>query len=697
MDNVEIGLCSSIPGRQRWEAKVIFRRPNLARRVEMALASIEGVRQIEANAFTGRILVLYNPTVFEDGVEAVVQRVLDELLIPADSPAEPGRPPSPPRPNVLDDGPNPQDDNAIFRILNVAPPQPGQFGQAALWTAASVLVSFLPTWGLSTLMSVRRSISAATTGTEEAQEPSLGVLGLLTAASNWAEWYIKHRQRQLWKDVASDVEHELRTLTFGHVESLDMAFFDRQSVTQIQTVLTSDISAIGTFLERGPSNAIQAFTTAGLSLVSIVLISPTIGLVVAIPAAGVILLSRYFQRQIGPLYMEFAADTAEMNKRVANSLGGIGTVKSFAAERDEADRLWEISDKRRLSYSRAVGASSRNASFVHGTVYSTVAALAVTLGAMKVVSGSMSTKSFQTFVQLVPKFFGAVSQIDDIYDSYVTASMSAQRVLALLDERPQITDGDGCLEIEDMQGDIAFTDVAFGYREGQEILSGITLKIGKGETIGIVGGTGAGKTTIAKLLLRFYDVNAGTVTIDNTDIRDVPVHDLRQAVSFVSQDVYLFDGTVYENIAFAQPGASLEEVMEAAKAAEAHEFIVKLRHGYQSQVGERGQLLSLGQRQRISIARAMLKAAPIIVLDEATASVDNETEAAIHRSIDKVAKGRSMIVIAHRLSTVRNSTRIYVIEDGRIVESGTHDELLENGGLYASLWNVQTGVREGAA
>jgi len=689
VETLDLTLRSSIPGRQRWETTALYRRPSLARQVQAALSQVEGVRQVEANAYTGRILVLYDRQRFEDGVEPLIRRILEDRLGRGSAlPVDAG---SAAAPVPADDGADQRDENAIYRVLSAASPQPGQLGKAAIWTAASVVVGFLPTWGLSSLMSIGRQGSGAA---EKAEGTSLPVLGLLTAASNAAEWYIKHYQRQLWKELASDVEHELRTRAFMHVEALDMSFFDRQSVGYVQSVLTSDISAVGSFLERGPSNAIQAFTSASLSLLSVALVSPSIALVLAAPAGGVVLLSRYFQRQIAPLYMEFAADTADMNKRLANSLGGIATVKSFTAEQDEADRIWEISDKRRLSYSRAVAASSKNASFAHGTVYSTVAAAAVTLGAMKVASGSMSSKSFQTVAQMIPKFFGAISQIDDIYDSYVSANMAAQRVMTLLDEVPAIQDGDSMLSLYDMEGDIAFEDVAFGYQEGFDILRGVSLSVGQGETVGIVGATGAGKTTIAKLLLRFYDVDGGTVTIDGTDVRDFGVRDLREAVSFVAQDVYLFDGTVFDNIAFGQPGATLEEVVEAAKSAEAHDFIMKLPDGYHSEVGERGQRLSMGQRQRISIARAMLKAAPIIILDEATASVDNETEAAIHRSIDKVAKGRSMIVIAHRLSTVRNSTRIYVLEDGHIIEHGTHDQLLEQGGLYASLWNVQTGNRD---
>jgi ATP-binding cassette, subfamily B, bacterial len=666
-------LRSSIPGRERWESGAVYGQPELAQQVQSTLIAEFGVVEAEVNSFTGRILIIYDAAKFEGSIERLI---LETLSLVSE------------RQPVGDKGHSQPDGSLFFRILALADSRKGQFEKAAAWTVVSVLVAFLPTWGLSTLMSVRKSDGAVDT-----KKKSFGLLGLLTAALNAADWFVKHHQRQRWKEFASQVEHELYTKALAHVESLDMAFFDRQSIGQLQSVLSGDISTVGRFLQNGPSNAIQAFATAMLSMASIAVLSPAIALIVGLPACGVVLLSRYFQRRIGPLYAQFADDSAELNMQLANSLSGIATVKSFAAEQREAERARQISDRRRLSYGRAIAASSRNASFLHGTIYSMAAAASVAFGAMCVARGSLSDRSFQAIAQLVPRFFGATSQIDDIYDTYVNSELSAQRVLALFDAQPLIRDGERFLPPDEVRGDIAFRGVSFSYKNGVEILRNVNLEIGRGETAGIVGATGAGKTTIAKLLLRFYDVDAGTVTIDGVDIKDAPVKDLREAIGFVSQDVYLFDGTVYDNIEFGRPGASFDQVMEAASAAEAHDFIMRLPNGYRSRVGERGQLLSMGQRQRISIARTVIKGAPIIILDEATASVDNETEAAIHRSIERVARGRSMIVIAHRLSTIRNATRIYVIDDGSVVEQGTHEELLARAGLYASLWNVQTGNR----
>lgn len=672
-DEIRLRLRSSTPGRQRWEAPAIRRELWLAQQVQAALAVQPGVMRAEANAIIGRILVLYDTAIFPGGVETLLRTTLADCL-------ERPQPEAEAQPWLSD--------SPIFRVLKLAKSQPGLLTRAELWAAGAVLVGFLPTWGLSTLMSV----SKATTSNDP-NRPSIGFLGLLTALSSAAEWYIKHRQRQLWKEFASQVEHKLRSKAFAHVESLDMAFFDSRNTAQLQDILWGDISTVGRFLETGPSNAIQTVVTAALCLCTIAALSPSLALLVALPAGAVVLVARYFQRQITPLYEQFAEDSAELSRQLANCLSGMATIKSFTAEQREAERTRRTSDKRRISYSRAISASSKNASFLHATVYSTVSALTITAAATYVMRGSMSTRSFQTVTQLVWRFFAAISQLDDLYDTYLNAGSTAQRLLDVFDVRPTILDGERHPQLARVRGDIVFRNVSFSYRPGTEILRNINLEIHPGEIVGIVGATGAGKSTIAKVLLRFYDVEGGSVTIDGTDVKELPVKLLRQMTAFVAQDVYLFDGTVYENIAYGRPDATMEQLIEAARAAEAHDFIVQLPGGYQSPVGERGQRLSLGQRQRISIARAVIKDAPILVFDEATASVDNETEAAIQASIEKMAVGRSMIIIAHRLSAVRNSARIYVIGEGAVVEQGTHEALLASGGLYASLWNVQTGAR----
>jgi ATP-binding cassette subfamily B protein len=269
---------------------------------------------------------------------------------------------------------------------------------------------------------------------------------------------------------------------------------------------------------------------------------------------------------------------------------------------------------------------------------------------------------------------------------------STTRVMNLLDTEPQIVDGPGRLPLASIQGQVTFEDICFEYSdESKPVIRGLTINIPAGDTVAIVGATGSGKTTLVKLLLRLYDIQSGAIRLDGRDIRDLRLADLRQAIGFVSQDVFLFHGTVRENIAYGTFDASLDKIVAAANVAEAHDFITTLPQGYDTVVGERGQKLSGGQRQRLSIARAVLKDPPVLILDEATSSVDNETEAAIQRSMERIIVGRTTIVIAHRLSTVRNADRIYVLEKGVLREQGRHEELVSGDGIYASLWRVQTG------
>jgi ATP-binding cassette subfamily B protein len=308
-----------------------------------------------------------------------------------------------------------------------------------------------------------------------------------------------------------------------------------------------------------------------------------------------------------------------------------------------------------------------------------------------VIDGELEVGIFSVLVYMTQRLLWPLTALGETLDLYQRSMASTRRIVDLLETRPVLQSGADEL-VQPVRGDIELRDVHFGYGDGPTVLDGIDLRIPAGETHAIVGATGAGKSTLTRLLLRFHDPRSGSVHIDGVDVRDVSFASLRRAIGYVSQDVFLFQGTVRDNLAFGRPDATDEEIEAAARQAEAHEFIASMPSGYATIVGERGQKLSGGQRQRLSIARAILRQPAILVLDEATSAVDNETEAAIQRSLARVAEGRSAVVIAHRLSTVRDADRIWVLEDGRVAESGTHDELVDAGGLYAALWRVQTGA-----
>lgn len=294
-------------------------------------------------------------------------------------------------------------------------------------------------------------------------------------------------------------------------------------------------------------------------------------------------------------------------------------------------------------------------------------------------------------VFLTQRLLWPLTRLGETFDLYQRAMASTNRILDVVDARPRLRDGDRPLPRESVKGDIHFDGVTFSYQAGHPVLNNIEVVADAGRTTAFVGATGSGKTTLVKLLLRFYDVDSGRITVDGHDLRDLKARDLRRAIGLVSQDVFLFHGTVRDNIAYGRPDATDDEIRAAAEIAEAHEFITRLPEGYATIVGERGQKLSGGQRQRVSIARAVLVDPPILVLDEATSAVDNETEAAIQRSLERISLDRTTVVIAHRLSTIRHADRIYVLDDGRVAEVGTHDELLTDSRIYRGLWDVQTG------
>jgi ATP-binding cassette subfamily B protein len=376
-------------------------------------------------------------------------------------------------------------------------------------------------------------------------------------------------------------------------------------------------------------------------------------------------------------------------------LSGITTIKSFVAEARETERIREASDDYRSSNREAIRLSS---AFVPLIRMAIVVGFTTTLvyGGYLTNQGTLSVGAVGVLVFMTQRLLWPLTRLGQTFDLYQRAMASTNRILNLLATEKRMQDGEQ--ELYNIQGDMRLEDVFFAYPTSAEVsvLRGVSLEFTAGKTTAIVGATGAGKSTLIKLLLRFYDPTDGRITLDGRDVRDVRMADLRRSIGLVSQDVFLFHGTVRENIAYGRPDASFEDIVRAAKIAEAHYFIMNLPQGYDTIVGERGQKLSGGQRQRVSIARAVVKDPPILILDEATSAVDNETEAAIQRSLEHLAIGRTTIVIAHRLSTVRGADKIYVLEHGQLAESGAHDALISQSGIYASLWNVQTGIRPAA-
>ncbi len=497
---------------------------------------------------------------------------------------------------------------------------------------------------------------------------------------------------RLWRNLAQTIQHYLRLDGYGHLQNLEMAFFEEQSTGSLMSILSDDINQLERFLDGGANEVIQVITTVIIIGGAFFVLAPGVAWVAVLPMPFIIWGAIAFQKVLAPRYAAVRERVSFLNSRLSNNLSGITTIKSFTTEAFEAEQIRQDSEAYRQSNRHAIALS---AAFVPLIRILILLAFLATLGGggLQVVAGNLTVGTYSVLIYLIQRLLWPLTRLGDTLDQYQRAMASTQRVMNLLDTPLEIHSGATPLPIEQVKGEILFDNVTFGYQNGRAIIQDLTLKVPAGKTIAIVGSTGSGKSTLVKLLLRFYEIQSGQIWLDGTSIGDLRLKDLRACIGLVSQDIFLFHGTVRENIAYGCPEAAAEEIIIAAKNAEAHAFIQQLPQGYDTIVGERGQKLSGGQRQRLAIARALLKDPPILILDEATSAVDNETEAAIQKSLEYITANRTTVAIAHRLSTIRYADCIYVMEQGKIVEQGKHEELLDLGGIYTQLWNVQTGQR----
>ncbi len=493
----------------------------------------------------------------------------------------------------------------------------------------------------------------------------------------------------LWRNLAQSIEHDMRMDSYRHIQELELAYFEDRSSGGLMATLNDDVNQLERFLDFGAHELILVAANVVIVGTIFAVISPMLTVLAFLPIPLIIIGSLRYQKTLEKRYDAVRAAAGNIADTLTNNLGGIATIKAFTAEQREVDRVAEDSLAYRAANADAIRYSS---AFVPIIRMAILAGFTMTLyfGGRAVLRGDLAVGSFSVLVYMTQRLLWPLTRLGETMDMYQRAMASCRRIFGLLEVQPSIRPGERELAVP-VQGAVRFENVRFAYGTGSDVLHDLTLDIPAGETHAIVGATGSGKSTIVKLLLRLYEPNRGRVLVDGVPISDLTFGSLRGAMGFVSQDVFLFQGTVRENLTYGRPDATDDDVLRAAVLAEAHTFIEALPQGYDTIVGERGQKLSGGQRQRLTIARAILRDPAILVLDEATSAVDNETEAAIQRSLARVADGRTSIVIAHRLSTVRHAHRIHVLEAGHVVEAGTHEELLEVGGLYAALWRVQTG------
>ena len=493
----------------------------------------------------------------------------------------------------------------------------------------------------------------------------------------------------LWRNLAQNAQHELRMDAYEHIQNLEMQWFSGQTTGGLMAIMNDDVNQLERFLDQGANDLLQVATTVVVVGGVMLILAPSVAIYAILPIPIIVGGSFMFQRRIGVRYAKVRKEVGDLNALLNNNLSGITTIKSFTAEEREVERVGVASRSYRDANRDAIRLSASFVPLIRMAILFAFTANML-VGGWLALEGSLSIGAYSIIVFITQRLLWPLTRLGQTFDLYQRAMASTDRVLNLLDTPVGLVEGD--IELKDTKGEINFDSIEFSYPERESVLSGVSLNIRAGETIGLVGSTGSGKTTLVGLLLRFHDPLKGSVSLDGNDVKDLKLSSLRGSISLVSQNTTLFPGTVRDNILYGRPSASEEEIVEAARIAEATNFINELPEGWETDIGEDGHRLSGGQRQRLAIARAVLKDAPILVFDEATSNVDNETEAALQRSIDRISTDRTTIIIAHRLSTVRNSDKIAVLDSGKITELGTHEKLVGADGLYSRLWSVQTGL-----
>ncbi|MEA5550224.1 ABC transporter ATP-binding protein [Anabaena cylindrica UHCC 0172] len=518
------------------------------------------------------------------------------------------------------------------------------------------------------------------------------ILSILTVVTWILESFFEYRYKLLWRNLGQNIQHNLRLDAYKHLQELELAYFEERSTGGLMSILSDDVNQLERFLDVGANDIIQVVTTILIIGTAFFILAPSVAWMAMLPMPFILGGSVAFQKLLAPRYAEVREKVGLLNGRLSNNLSGITTIKSFTAEDYEAKRLEFESDAYRQSNAKAIALSAAFIPLIRMLILTAFTVLLV-FGGMQAVEGKLAVGAYSSLVFLVQLLLWPLTRLGDTFDLYQRAMASTNRIMELLDTPIEIHTGNINLPVDLVRGSVEFQNVTFAYQDRTPIIKNLSLEIPAGNTIAIVGSTGSGKSTLVKLLLRLYEVQQGKITVDGVNLQSLNLRDLRRCLGLVSQDVFLFHGTVAENIAYGTFDATNEDIVMAAKVAEADDFIMRLPQGYETIVGERGQKLSGGQRQRIAIARAVLKDPPILILDEATSAVDNETEAAIQRSLERITVNRTTIAIAHRLSTIRNADCIYVMEYGQLIESGTHEQLLDKNGNYTSLWRVQSGLK----
>jgi ATP-binding cassette, subfamily B, bacterial len=744
---------SVIPGRQRWDVGVVLGRAHVAELLETGLRGLPGVGMVRANPITGRLLIYHDPALSREEVDQLVRNAVALTVRQAMTLTRFSRSTSSVVPLRVRHQRQSASSTALVgsvagalvlgRYLRRRFLRRSSMVRLGAVLAGTVIV-IQRAWGRSS-----RSHQASTVPLRSTRHPLLQIvgsrrrqlylasllsilgqvleavlfllfgwvlvvvtagesatlvrLGLASASSQL--WFLagvtalasasivvsSFLAGVLWRDLAQSVQHKWRTKIYAHVQRVELRYLEGERTTRIARVLIDDVDQLSRFFATSANDLLQ-LGTSFLILVPVFLISaPGIAWIAFLPVPIIAWLSFSHHERAAPAYAASGESLSLLNSQLINNLGASATVKSFAAEQYEIDRIHRLSEEYRQINFRVDTRTTAYAASVRACAMMSVAGILLG-GGLDVLTGALPFGIFNALIGMPSMVLSRLPGLGDAVDQYQRTVAALGRVLDLCNLPVESGSTGRYLDVTEIQGEVVLDGVTFAYPGRPPVFDNLSLRIAARSTTGIVGATGAGKTTIAKLLLRFQDVASGQVLIDGRDVRDIKLHDLRKAIGFVAQDAFLFDGTVEENIRYGSFDASDRKMVNAALLAEANDFIQALPLRYDTMVGERGATLSGGQKQRISLARAILKSAPIVILDEATSAVDYETEAAIQGALTDFARDRTLIVIAHRLSTIRHADWIFVLgQYGAIVEEGTHCELLEREGVYASLWRLQTG------
>lgn len=521
-------------------------------------------------------------------------------------------------------------------------------------------------------------------------ESQITALAILTFGIWAGESLFEYLYQILWRNLAQRLQADFRQDAYEHIQKQDQSFFENQSSGHLISILNDDVNQLERFLDGGANELVQILVAVVAVGAIFFVLSPLIAVLAFTPVPLIIWGAFYYQKRATPLYARVRDQVGQLATRLANNIGGMSTIKAFTAEQTEAARVRADSEAYAEANRHAIAVSSAFIPIIRMAIL-TGFLFTFVIGGLQTLNGQLSVGAYGVLVFLTQRLLWPLTALAQTIDLYERAMASVRRILGLIETPIEIPDQGTLSLAQPTRGEVSYQGVNFVYGRTGVGVHDINFQVAAGTTLALVGATGSGKSTLIKLLLRFNQPQQGEIRVDGTPIDQLTLHSLRSAIGLVSQDVFLFEGSIRDNIAYGRPDASTDDIIAAAKTAEAWEFIERLPQGLDTAVGERGVRLSGGQRQRLSLARALLKDPAILVLDEATSAVDNETEAAIQRSLKHIAHGRTVIMIAHRLSTIVHADQILVVEQGRIVEQGRHDQLVEQRGAYWSQWQVQTG------